>query len=129
VIEINDIFIGFFVVVGAFFSVVTAIGLIRLPDIYSRTHAASKSATLGVMCVLIGTLIFFLTEEAIFNSRIVLGIFFVLITAPVAGHLIARASYSSGVKLWENSIQDDLADKEKHAAEKTKRQTQKEESR
>ncbi|MGD7046266.1 monovalent cation/H(+) antiporter subunit G [Jeotgalibacillus proteolyticus] len=110
--EINDYFIMFFVLVGAFFSVVTAIGLIRLPDIYSRTHAASKSATLGVMCILIGTLLFFWTEEGLFNSRVVLGIFFVLITAPVGGHLIARAAYNSGVKLWSKSIQDDLADKE-----------------
>ncbi|KIL43662.1 monovalent cation/H(+) antiporter subunit G [Jeotgalibacillus campisalis] len=110
--EINEYIIMFFILVGAFFSVVTAIGLIRLPDIYSRTHAASKSATLGVMCILIGTLLFFWTEEGLFNSRVILGIFFVLITAPVGGHLIARAAYSSGVKLWDKSIQDDLADKD-----------------
>lgn len=113
-IGISDFIVGFFVAAGAFFSIVTAIGLIRLPDIYSRTHAASKSATLGVMCILIGTLVFFFTEEGLFNSRVVLGIFFVLITAPVGGHLIARASYNSGVKLWEKSIQDDLANKEEY---------------
>ncbi|PPA70006.1 monovalent cation/H(+) antiporter subunit G [Jeotgalibacillus proteolyticus] len=116
--DISDILIILFILIGAFFSVVTAIGLIRLPDIYSRTHAASKSATLGVMCILIGTLIFFLTEEGFFNSRIVLGIFFVLITAPVGGHLISRAAYNAGVKLWDKSIQDDLAKKEQFEKEK-----------
>lgn len=116
--EISSFVIAFFVLVGAFFSVVTAVGLIRLPDVYSRTHAASKSATLGVMCIMIGTLIFFFIEEGIFNSRIVLGILFVLITAPVGGHLIARAAYNSGVKLADESTQDDLAKKDQYEAKK-----------
>ena len=110
--EISSFVIAFFVLVGAFFSVVTALGCIRLPDVYSRTHAASKSATLGVMCILIGTLIFFFTEEGIFSSRVVLAILFVLITAPVGSHLIARAAYNSGIKLADESIQDDLAKKD-----------------
>ncbi|KIL42603.1 monovalent cation/H(+) antiporter subunit G [Jeotgalibacillus soli] len=107
-IEMSSFFIAFFVIVGAFLSVVTALGLIRLPDVYTRTHAASKSATLGVMSVLIGIMIFFWTQGG-FNSYFVLGIFFILITAPVGGHLLTRASYNSGVKLWEGSVQDDLA--------------------
>ncbi|TFE03778.1 monovalent cation/H(+) antiporter subunit G [Jeotgalibacillus salarius] len=119
-IDISEYFVVAFILIGAFFGVVTAIGLIRLPDLYTRTHAASKSATLGVMSVLIGALLFFFTEEGMFNSRIVLGIFFVLITAPVGGHLIARAAYNTGVKLAPESIQDDLAKKEQFEAKKKK---------
>ncbi|AJD91905.1 cation:proton antiporter [Jeotgalibacillus malaysiensis] len=119
-IDVSEYFIAAFVLIGAFFGVVTAIGLIRLPDLYTRTHAASKSATLGVMSVLIGALLFFLTEEGMFNSRIVLGIFFVLITAPVGGHLIARAAYNAGIKLTPETVQDDLAKKEQFEAKKKK---------
>ncbi|KIL46898.1 cation:proton antiporter [Jeotgalibacillus alimentarius] len=119
-IDTSEYIIAAFILIGAFFGVVTAIGLIRLPDLYTRTHAASKSATLGVMSVLIGALLFFLTEEGLFNSRIVLGIFFVLITAPVGGHLIARAAYNSGVKLAPETVQDDLAKKEQYEAKKKK---------
>ncbi|TFD95935.1 monovalent cation/H(+) antiporter subunit G [Jeotgalibacillus sp. R-1-5s-1] len=124
-IDVSEYFVAGFILIGAFFAVVTAIGLIRLPDLYTRTHAASKSATLGVMCILIGTLIFFLTEDGVFNSRVVLGIFFVLITAPVGGHLIARAAYNTGVKLAPETVRDDLADKEKHEQAKSKSKSKK----
>ncbi|MDZ5713635.1 monovalent cation/H(+) antiporter subunit G [Jeotgalibacillus haloalkalitolerans] len=117
-IDVSEYFVAAFILIGAFFGVVTAIGLIRLPDLYTRTHAASKSATLGVMSVLIGALLFFLTEEGMFNSRIVLGIFFVLITAPVGGHLIARAAYNSGVKLAPETVHDDLSKKEQYEKKK-----------
>ncbi|WP_442893571.1 monovalent cation/H(+) antiporter subunit G [Bacillus sp. 2205SS5-2] len=105
---IISIFIGFFLIVGAFLTLVTAFGLIRLPDVYTRNHAASKSATLGVMCILLGTFLFFYVTEGHFNSRVILGIGFIFITAPVSGHLISRAAYNSGVPLWEKSVRDDL---------------------
>ncbi|MFE8702381.1 monovalent cation/H(+) antiporter subunit G [Cytobacillus sp. FJAT-54145] len=107
--EIVRIFIGAFIGIGAFLSLVTAFGLIRLPDVYTRNHAASKSATLGVMSVLLGTFLYFYLEEGHFNSRLILGIVFIFMTSPVAGHLISRAAYHSGVKLWDKSVRDDLA--------------------
>ncbi|MDZ5472086.1 monovalent cation/H(+) antiporter subunit G [Bacillus sp. 31A1R] len=106
--EIVRVIIGMLIALGAFLSIVTAIGLIRLPDVYTRTHAASKAATLGVMLILLGTFFYFFLEDRHFNSRLILGIAFIFITSPVAGHLIARAAYNSGVKLWDKSVQDDL---------------------
>jgi multicomponent Na+:H+ antiporter subunit G len=108
-IEISIKFvISAFIAIGAFLSLVTAFGLIRLPDVYTRNHAASKSATLGVMCVLLGTFLYFYMEEGHFNSRLLLGIAFIFMTSPVAGHLISRAAYNAGVPLWDKSVQDDL---------------------
>jgi multicomponent Na+:H+ antiporter subunit G len=112
--EIIRFIIGFFLIVGSFLTLVTAFGLIRLPDVYTRNHAASKSATLGVMCILLGTFLFFFLEEGHFNSRLILGIIFIFITAPVAGHLISRAAYNSGVALWEKSVRDDLKGKQNY---------------
>ncbi|MDM5228661.1 monovalent cation/H(+) antiporter subunit G [Cytobacillus sp. NJ13] len=108
--EIANFFIILFILLGAFFSLVAAFGVIRLPDVYTRNHAASKSATLGVLCVLLGTLLFFYFKDGYFNSRVVLGIIFIFLTSPIAGHLIGRAAYNSGVKLWDQSVRDDLKD-------------------
>lgn len=111
---IYNILTGVFTIIGVFFTVVAAIGLIRLPDIYSRAHAASKSATLGVMFVLFAALLHVWVDQRIFDARLLLGLFFVLLTAPVGGHLIARAAHAQGVKLWDKSLQDALQeDKDK----------------
>ena len=98
-----------FISIGVLFIVVTAIGLIRLPDLYTRAHAASKSATLGVMCVLIGVFFHFWLIEDHFNPRILLGILFLFITGPVGGHIMTRSSYIAGVKPWKGTVRDDLA--------------------
>ncbi|MBP2240474.1 multicomponent Na+:H+ antiporter subunit G [Cytobacillus eiseniae] len=107
-IEIIRILIVLFILIGGFLSLVAAFGVLRLPDVYTRNHAASKAATLGVLSVLLGTFLYFYVEEGHFNSRVILGIVFIFVTSPVAGHLISRAAYNSGVKLWSNSVQDDL---------------------
>lgn len=96
------------ILVGTIFTLLSAVGLIRLPDVYTRSHAASKSATLGVLFTLVGTFLFFLWEEGYFSIRLFLGIFFVFLTAPVAAHVILRSAYRSKVALAEESVQDDL---------------------
>lgn len=118
---ISEYLIAAFALIGTIFSLVTGIGLVRLPDIYTRTHAASKSATLGVMSILIAVLIHFYVEDGLFSSRVVLGIFFVLITAPVGGHLIARAAYYSDVPLWHGTVQDDLSKNTEHVGPKKRK--------
>lgn len=108
-ITIANILIVISISVGVLFSVVTALGLIRLPDVYTRTHAASKSSTLGVLAILTGTFIHFWIIEGIFNTQMVIAIAFLFMTAPVAGHLIGRASYVSGIKVTEQTVRDDMA--------------------
>jgi len=95
--------------VGVLFSVVTALGLVRLPDVYTRTHAASKSSTLGVLAILTGTFIHFWIVEGIFNTQMIIAIAFLFITAPVGGHLIGRAAYVSGIKVTDQTVRDDMA--------------------
>ncbi len=93
---------------GAFLSLLGSVGLIRFPDVYGRTHAATKSATLGVISIMIATFLFFLLVEGIFVGKVLLAILFVFLTAPVAALMVARAAYRTGVPLWEKSVQDDL---------------------
>ncbi|SDT48588.1 multisubunit sodium/proton antiporter, MrpG subunit [Paenibacillaceae bacterium GAS479] len=97
-----------FVLFGALLSLFSAFGLIRLPDVYLRSHAATKSATLGVLFILTGAFLYYWLVENIVSAKLLLGIAFVFLTGPVAGHLNARAAYRTGVHLWEQSTQDDL---------------------
>lgn len=102
-------YIGVFLIfIGSLMALVSAIGLIRFQDIYTRSHAATKSSTLGVLLTLTGALIYIIGTQEFFSVRLVLGIVFVFLTAPVSGHLTTRAAYRSGVKLAAISIQDDL---------------------
>lgn len=96
------------VVIGSLLSVVSALGILRFPDVYTRSHAASKTSTLAVTFVLIGTFLYFWIVKGHFNSRILLAVIFIFMTAPVAGHLISRAAYNTGAKLSKMTVRDDL---------------------
>lgn len=100
--------IAVLVLIGALVSALSAFGLIRLPDVYLRAHAATKSATLGILCILTSTFLYFLIFDGYVSARLLLGIVFVFITAPVAGHLNGRAAYRTDVPLWKQSVQDEL---------------------
>ncbi|ARK29280.1 monovalent cation/H(+) antiporter subunit G [Halalkalibacter krulwichiae] len=103
-----EIILSIFILLGAFLSLLGSIGLIRFPDVYGRTHAATKSATLGVISIMVATFLFFLLIEGLFVGKILLAILFVFLTAPVAALMIGRSAYRTGVPLWEKSVQDDL---------------------
>lgn len=97
--------------IGGFLSLVGGIGFIRFPDVYGRTHSATKSATLGVITVMLGTFLFFLFDQGMFSGKILLTILFVFLTAPLAALMVSRAAYRTGVPLSELTMQDDLAKK------------------
>ncbi|WP_040225280.1 Na+/H+ antiporter subunit G [Bhargavaea cecembensis] len=97
-------------VTGGLMSLVSAIGLIRLPDVYTRSHAATKSSTLAVLLTLLGGFLYFWALERFISVRLLLGIIFVFLTAPVAGHVIIRAAHRSGVRLADISKKDELAE-------------------
>ncbi|MGY3714332.1 monovalent cation/H(+) antiporter subunit G [Sutcliffiella cohnii] len=105
---IVELVLSVLIIIGVMFTLLSALGLIRLPDIYTRSHAVSKSATLGVMCTLFAVFLFFAYYNGYFSIRLLLGIIFVFLTAPVTSHLLTRAAYSNGTELTKNSAQDDL---------------------
>jgi multicomponent Na+:H+ antiporter subunit G len=106
------------VLIGTVLSLLSSLGFLRLPDVYTRSHAATKSITLGILFILLSTFLYFMFVHDQVSVRLLLGIIFVFLTAPVTGHLIARSAYRFGVKLSDSSIQDELADD----LEKAKRQ-------
>lgn len=106
--QLIELLAAILILFGAIVSVISAFGMIRLPDVYTRSHAATKSATLSVLSCLLGAFIYFWIHDGYVSIRLILGIVFVFITAPVAGHLVCRAAYRSRVPLAEGSGDDAL---------------------
>ena len=105
---IIEVLFALLILTGALLSAVSSFGLIRLPDVYLRSHAAAKSATLGVLCVLSGAFLYFAFFLDFISAKLLLGIVFVFMTSPLSAHLTGRAAYRTGVPLWNRRIQDDL---------------------
>lgn len=83
---------------GVFFLTVSALGLLRLPDFYARTHAVGKSETLGSILVLSGLAVYNGLELS--TVKILFILFFVLLANPTATHAIARAALRTGLQPW-----------------------------
>lgn len=95
---IREILASVFLLAGGILSLIASAGVLRMPDLFTRMHAATKTGTVGVSAIAIGMMIHF--NRITVTSKGVLVIAFFLLTAPVAAHMIARAAYRSGVSLW-----------------------------
>lgn len=96
-----------FVLIGAFFALVASIGLLRLPDLYSRMHAASKAGTMGSGLMLIALAVH-AADSGVF-ARALAGVVFFLLTAPISAHLLAKAAYAVGYRLGPSAVRDEMA--------------------
>lgn len=96
------------VLFGVFFSIVAGIGILRLPDMYSRLHAASKSSTLGVSLVLLAVFIYFWYFENQFEITLILALVFIYIIAPTGAHMLARSAFHSDVEPYQLTILNEL---------------------
>ncbi|MCE2484078.1 MAG: monovalent cation/H(+) antiporter subunit G [Desulfurellaceae bacterium] len=105
-----EILVSGLLLLGLFFLLTGTIGLLRLRDVYSRMHATSKSTTFGVAGVLLAALIYFrfLGLSPGLKESLILG--FLLLTAPLGAHMIARAAYRTGVPMWRGGTVDQFKD-------------------
>jgi multicomponent Na+:H+ antiporter subunit G len=94
-----------FLLSGALFVFLAALGLIRMPDVYNRIQAGTKAATLGVIAILIGVGLLYPQWWA--KLLCIAG--FVLFTSPVGSSTIARAIYLSGVRPWKKEVRSEEA--------------------
>ncbi len=90
---------------GAFFGGVAAVGIVRLPDVYTRTHAASKSDTLGAVLAIAAAA--FALQSGLSTAKSVFLLVFMFITNPTAAHAIARAAQDQGIEPWTVDEGDD----------------------
>ncbi len=101
---IAEIFVLLFALVGTVFMLISGIGIIRLPDVFARMHAAGKAATLGVSGLLLAAGVYFYDEGRLPTMIALIILFFV--TAPIATTTMARAAYRTAA---ENLGNDDEA--------------------
>lgn len=92
-------------VVGVFFSLSGAIGILRMPDVYTRIQCSSKTITAGALPLLVGLAVAKgpFTE---YGSRALLVAVLLLLVNPVAAHALARAAYKTGVPMWPGAVAD-----------------------
>ncbi len=101
-----DIFIAILSTIGALAILFASIGILRMPDFYLRLSVTVKAATMGVGVLLIAAAIVFTDPEV--TAKVVAIILFLLLTAPVAAHMIARTGYRSEISTWKDTWLDDL---------------------
>ncbi len=94
------------ILIGALFMLLAALGLVRLPDLLTRMHATTKAATLGATLIMLAVAIHFAQVAVVARAFGV--ILFIMMTAPVAAHVIGRAGYFVGSRLWEGTLKDEL---------------------
>jgi multicomponent Na+:H+ antiporter subunit G len=101
----TDILTAIVWVGGSAFALLAAVGVLRMPDVFTRMQASTKASTLGLGCLLVGAAMQ-LGDFASFIRVVSVGAF-ILLTTPVAAHVIARASYLAEVPLWDGTVLDE----------------------
>lgn len=91
---------------GVALTVVAGIGLVRLPDVFSRMHAATKPSTLGLLLVCVGAAL--VLDDGADRAKLLLVAAFQFVTAPVAAHMVGRAAYGARVGALDELVVDEL---------------------
>lgn len=93
--------------VGVLFTLLSSVGMVRMPDLYTRVHAVGKAGTLGIAGVLLGVAVSF--ADPLTAAKLIVLILFFFLTAPVAAHMLDRAAFLTGVRPLEGTAPNDLA--------------------
>lgn len=96
------------ILLGALLTLLAAIGMLRFPDVYTRLHAASKAGPLGTGLILLGAGMS--SQDPSILVRAVVGFLFLILTSPVAAHLLGRAARRAGVSAVETTVSDSWDD-------------------
>jgi multicomponent Na+:H+ antiporter subunit G len=102
----TDIIVAIISTIGALAILFASIGILRMPDFYLRLSVTVKASTLGVGLLLICAA--FLFSDISITTKAIAVIFFLVLTAPVAAHMIGKTAYHTGVEIWKGTIMDEL---------------------
>jgi multicomponent K+:H+ antiporter subunit G len=87
-----EIVVSLLILIGAFFTLVGSIGLVKLPDFFMRLHGPTKATTLGVGSILVASTLYYFVFEDTLSLHEILITLFLFITSPVSAHLMAKAA-------------------------------------
>ncbi len=99
-----------FLMSGALFMLVAAIGVVKLADVYMRMHAITKAASLGAILMLAA--VFIWHPQWIVGIEALMVVLFVIFTAPIGAHMLARVSHQMKVPTGEGYVVDEMRDAE-----------------
>ena len=105
-----ELLVSLLALLGAALVAVACFGLVRLPDLFTRMHASTKPATLGVSLIVVALAVH--SGDLGIGVRALMIVLFFLLTAPVAAHRLGHAAYRAGVPRWPGTVRDDLSDHE-----------------
>ena len=98
-----DLLSWFLLLGGAGFCVVGGIGLLRLPDFFTRCHGAGITDTMGAGMILVGLMI--QAGDPLVVGKLIMLLLFIFLTSPVAGHALVKAAYAGGLRI-EQPLED-----------------------
>jgi multicomponent Na+:H+ antiporter subunit G len=98
--------------IGLAFSLSGALGIVRMPDLYTRIQCSSKTITMGALPALV-SLVVAEGVDSNYASRALLVAILLLIVNPAASHAIARAAYKAGVPMWSGAVRDEVVERRK----------------
>ncbi|MFO7995125.1 MAG: monovalent cation/H(+) antiporter subunit G [Marinobacter sp.] len=101
-----EIIVSVLLLAGAAFMLLAAVGILRLPDLPTRMHASTKAGAMGAMFTM-GGVAFYFGDSVVFARAFAI-VVFILITSPIAAHVIGRAGYFLGTSLWDGTVKDEL---------------------
>ncbi|PXA74219.1 MULTISPECIES: monovalent cation/H(+) antiporter subunit G [Vibrio] len=101
----TDLIIAILILTGSFLMLLAGIGINRMPDLLTRMHATTKAGALGVGLMVVAFAVVNWGDMA-FVVRALAVVVFVILTAPIAAHVLARASYFVGVPQWDGVVKD-----------------------
>ncbi len=102
----TNIIIAILSTIGSLSILFAAIGLLRMPDFYLRLSVTVKASTLGIGFLLACAAIIF--PDVSVTTKAIAIAFFLVLTAPVAAHMIGRTAYHVGIPTWKGTVIDEL---------------------
>ncbi|MDM7859104.1 Na+/H+ antiporter subunit G [Alteromonas sp. ASW11-36] len=107
----TEVIISVLLIIGGVFVLIGSIGLSRLQDLYTRLHAPTKATTVGLGSILVASMIYMAYVRDFLSINELLITLFLVITAPVTAHILAKAAMHNGVKPMERTKNADLIKK------------------
>lgn len=104
---VTEILVAVFLLLGAVTMLFSSIGMLRFRDVFLRMHAATKSSSFAIACIMIGVALFF--ADSLLTIRLIALLFIYLLTVPVGAQVLGHAAHVAGIRMTEETWIDELA--------------------